>query len=167
VIGVRVEHRAQNLCALAVLSCNVHACFVVVILCLQWSAEIADEVNDESVQGVIRSLLPKRVGPTFSAGQTMQRRTVARFRKQTDISAGAVQDIQHFDGRLFEGSAVMNWGPRFGVWRIHERRDALRGRTSRDGSTEEGVQLGDVRRDDSPDQRVRTFQDFNRIEEVG
>jgi hypothetical protein len=71
VLGVGVEHRTQNLNAISMLSRNVHTRLVVVILSLQGSAEIADKVNDKSIQGVIRSLVSKRVGPTFSAGQTM------------------------------------------------------------------------------------------------
>jgi hypothetical protein len=89
-------------------------------------------VDDESVQGIIRSLISKRVGPTFSAGQTMKGCAVTRFRKETDVGAGAIQNVQHLDGRLLEGSAVMDRRPRLGIWRIHERRDGLRGRTGQE-----------------------------------
>jgi hypothetical protein len=70
-LWVIVEHRTQNLGAISMLSRDVYTCLVVVILSLQRSAEIADKVNDELMQGLIRSLIAKRVGPTFSAGQTM------------------------------------------------------------------------------------------------
>jgi hypothetical protein len=71
VLWVRVEHRTQNLGAISMLSRDVYTCLVVVILSLQRGTEIADKVNNESIQGVIRSLIAKRVGPTFSAGQTL------------------------------------------------------------------------------------------------
>jgi hypothetical protein len=70
-LWVRVEHPTQNLGAISMLSRDVYACLVVVILSLQWGTEIADKVDDESIQGIIRSLVAKRVGPTFSAGQTL------------------------------------------------------------------------------------------------
>jgi hypothetical protein len=97
------------------LSRNVYTCLVVVILSLQGSMEVENKVNDKSIQGVIRSLISKRVGPTFSAGQTMQGRTVAHLRKKTDISASTIQHVQHFNGRLFERSAIMYRGPGFGI----------------------------------------------------
>jgi hypothetical protein len=53
------------------LSRNVYARLAVVIQSLQGSTEIADKVNDKVIQGVIKSLISERVGPTFSAGQTM------------------------------------------------------------------------------------------------
>jgi hypothetical protein len=71
VLWVGVEHRTQNLGAISMLSGDVYTCFVVVILSLQRSTEIADKVKDESKQGVIRSLIAKRVRSTFAAGQTM------------------------------------------------------------------------------------------------
>jgi hypothetical protein len=53
------------------LSRNVHARLAVVIQSLQGRMEISDKVDDKVIQGIIRSLISKRVGPTFSAGQTM------------------------------------------------------------------------------------------------
>jgi hypothetical protein len=120
VVWVGVEHRTENFGAISMLSRNMYTCLLVVILSLQGSAEIADKVNDKSIQGIIRSLISKRVGPTFSAGQTMQGRTVAHLRKKTDISASAIEHIQHLDGRLFERSTIMDRGPGFGIWRIHK-----------------------------------------------
>ena len=71
VFWIRIEHRTQNLDAISMLSRNVHARLAVVIQSLQGSMEIPDKVNDKVIQCVIRSLISKRVGPTFSAGQTM------------------------------------------------------------------------------------------------
>ena len=111
---------------------DVYTCLVVAIQSVQRSTEITDKVNDESVQGVIRSLISKRVGPTLSTGQTVKGRAVARFGKKTDVGASAIEDVQYLNGRLLEGSAVMDRRPRLGIWRIHERRDGLRGRTGRE-----------------------------------
>ena len=80
----------QNCSAFAMLGRNVNACFVVVIQSLQRGMENVDKVHDESIQCVIGGLVSKLVGPTFSAGQTVQGRTVARFRKETDISASTI-----------------------------------------------------------------------------
>jgi len=71
VLWVGVEHRTQHLGAIPMLSRDVYACLVVVILSLQRGTDIADKVDDESIQGIIRIPIAKRVGPTFSAGQTL------------------------------------------------------------------------------------------------